>query len=297
MKKSRAYDNSVMSFFKRKNSSVSPNFDEMKGKKYNERGINKGGVKMGVSENEFIIQTTLLTGKILLESGAETSRVEDTMERIIRKSLGDDAAKSYYTYVTLSGVFVKTNLHESSFLRIDTRGYNLEKVVSVNQISRDYTSNQISLLDMYHKLKQLDLDTSKDALYKQLFFTGLLSGSIVLIFGGNWTDLPSSVISGIVAYFIFQKLSNLADYPFIFEFLSTFIGGLVGYFIHLFIGTNINLTMIGTVIPLVPGIGITNAIRDLMARHYISGIIRLFESLFIAAALGCGVALVISMVN
>lgn len=269
----------------------------MKAKKYNERGINKGGVKMGVSENEFIIQTTLLTGKILLESGAETSRVEDTMERIIRKSLGDDAAKSYYTYVTLSGVFVKTNLHESSFLRIDTRGYNLEKVVSVNQISRDYTSNQISLLDMYHKLKKLDLDTSKDALYKQLFFTGLLSGSIVLIFGGNWTDLPSSVISGIVAYFIFQKLSNLADYPFIFEFLSTFIGGLVGYFIHLFIGTNINLTMIGTVIPLVPGIGITNAIRDLMARHYISGIIRLFESLFIAAALGCGVALVISMVN
>ncbi|WP_088825267.1 threonine/serine exporter family protein [Listeria goaensis] len=248
-------------------------------------------------ENQFIIQTALLIGKILLENGAETSRVEDTMERIIRKSMGEVAAKSYYTYVTLSGVFVKTNLLESSFLRIDTRGYNLEKVVSVNQISRDYANNQISLSEMYEQLRQLDLDYSNDAMWKQLLFTGLLSGSIVLIFGGNWTDLPSSIISGMLAYFIFQKLTNLADYPFIFEFVSTFIGGLVGYMIHHVIGTNINLTMIGTVVPLVPGIGITNAIRDLMARHYISGIIRLFESLFVAAALGCGVALVILIVS
>ncbi len=252
---------------------------------------------MEKSENQFIIQTALLTGKILLENGAETSRVEDTMERIIRKSMGEVAAKSYYTYVTLSGVFVKTNLLESSFLRIDTRGYNLEKVVIVNQISRDYTSGQISLSEMHDKLNKLNLDGSNDAMWKQLLFTGLLSGSIVLIFGGNWTDLPSSIISGMLAYFIFQKLTNLADYPFIFEFVSTFIGGLVGYLIYNLIGTNINLTMIGTVVPLVPGIGITNAIRDLMARHYISGIIRLFESLFVAAALGCGVALVILIVS
>ncbi len=248
-------------------------------------------------EDQFIIQTALLTGKLLLENGAETARVEDTMERIIRKSLGNTASKSYYTYVTLSGVFVRTDLAENSFLRIDSRGYNLEKVVQVNQISRDFTEGKTTLLEMKKRLEKIDADTSRDAMWKQLFFTALLSGAIVLIFGGSWKDLPSAVIGGVLAYFAFQKLTSMADYPFIFEFLSTFIGGLAGYLVHQLMGSDINLTMIGTVVPLVPGIGITNAIRDLLARHYISGIIRLFESLFVAAALGCGVALVILLFN
>lgn len=261
----------------------------------NEEG--KGRAYLTSESHSFIIQTALLTGKILLENGAETARVEDTMERIMRKSLGVQAAKSYYTYVTLSGVFVKTGLEENSFLRIDSRGYNLEKVVKVNQISRDFTEDKISLAEMKTNLEAIDYDDRKDAMWKQLLFTGLLSGSIVLIFGGSFDDVPSSIVGGIAAYFIFQKLTNLADYPFIFEFLSTFAGGLCGYFVNQLVGSEINLTMIGTVVPLVPGIGITNAIRDLMARHYISGIIRLFESLFIAAALGCGVALVILLFN
>ncbi|WP_240422285.1 threonine/serine exporter family protein [Listeria costaricensis] len=248
--------------------------------------------KMAGKDHAFIIQTALLTGKLLLENGAEISRVEDTMERVIRKSLGTDQRKSYYTYVTLTGVFVKTNLEDSSFLRIDTRGYNLEKIVAVNQISRDYQADLLTLEEMESKLQELAQKEERYPMWKQLFFTALLSGSIVLIFGGHLEDLPSSMTAGVLAYYLFQKLSSIADYPFILEFVSTFIGCFAGFVLFHFIGQDINMTMIGTVIPLVPGIGVTNAIRDLMSRHYLSGIIRLFESLFIAAALGCGVALV-----
>ncbi|WP_082061662.1 threonine/serine exporter family protein [Paenibacillus sp. E194] len=48
--------------------------------------------------------------------------------------------------------------------------------------------------------------------------------------------------------------------------------------------------MMGAVAPLVPGIAITNAIRDMMARHYISGMIVAIEALFTANALGAGIA-------
>ncbi|WP_163653685.1 threonine/serine exporter family protein [Listeria sp. PSOL-1] len=252
---------------------------------------------MEKTNHAFIIQTALLTGKLLLESGAEISRVEDTMERIIRKSLGNECTKSYYTYVTLSGVFVKTNLEESSFLRIDERGYNLETIVFVNQVSRDYHDDKITFSELARLLGELDSNKKQDQLSKRLLFTALLSGSVVLIFGGKFVDLPSSIIAGVVAYWLFQKLTEKADYPFIFEFISTFLSGLVGFLVFHFVGANINMTMIGTVVPLVPGIGITNSIRDLMSRQYISGIIRLVESLFIAAALGLGVALVFIIFN
>lgn len=48
--------------------------------------------------------------------------------------------------------------------------------------------------------------------------------------------------------------------------------------------------------PLVPGLHITNAIRDLMAGHLVSGLSKGVEALLTAFAIGAGVALIIAFV-
>lgn len=63
------------------------------------------------------------------------------------------------------------------------------------------------------------------------------------------------------------------------------------------LGHDVNIIIVSSVMTLVPGKAITNGIRDLMASHYISGVSVLADALLTAAAIGIGVATVLSFIN
>ena len=58
-----------------------------------------------------------------------------------------------------------------------------------------------------------------------------------------------------------------------------FIGAAAILSVKLGLGQSQDLIIIGCVMPLVPGVQITNALRDLLAGHYLSGVSRGTEAL------------------
>lgn len=54
---------------------------------------------------------------------------------------------------------------------------------------------------------------------------------------------------------------------------------------------NINLVITGTIMPLVPGTAITNAIRDTLQGDYMSGGAKALEAFVIALSIAIGVAI------
>ena len=241
---------------------------------------------------EQMLEACLLAGKIMLQSGAETSRVEDTMERIIRNALGNPNSSETYTYVTVNGIFAKIDNCKTSFVRIDQRDFDLNKVAQVNQLSRSFAAKDINLIEMCNALEQIEQEKATTPLWLKLLCTAGLSGSIMLIFGGTFIDLPATIAAGVISYLTYLFIMNHLNIPFLSEYTGTFIGGTIGFIISKWIGNQIDLIMVGAVVPLVPGILVTNAIRDIMARHYLSGLIRFIEGIFIAGALGAGIATV-----
>ena len=244
------------------------------------------------TNHDKILETSILAGKIMLQSGAETSRVEDTMERIIRNALHKPDSAEAYTYVTVNGIFAKITGSHTSFARIDQRDFDLNKVTLVNQLSRSFAEGSIALENMHAELLKIEKESASIPRWLKVLCTAGLSGSIMLIFGGSYIDLPATMIAGVVAYMTFLFIWNNLKLPFISEYVGTLIGGTIGYFLTAQFGENIDLVMIGAVVPLVPGILITNSIRDMMARHYLSGLIRFIEGIFTAGALGAGIATV-----
>ena len=81
---------------------------------------------------KLLMKTALLAGKILMENGAEVYRTEDTLERIIRKGVGDERTDEYYTHVTLTGIFIRIENIGTDFRRVGDRTYNLTKTTAVN---------------------------------------------------------------------------------------------------------------------------------------------------------------------
>jgi uncharacterized membrane protein YjjP (DUF1212 family) len=77
--------------------------------------------------------------------------------------------------------------------------------------------------------------------------------------------------------------------------LASFIIGLLSFFfVKIGAGQQLDKIIIGSVMTLVPGLLVTNAVRDLMAGHLVSGLSKGAEALLTAFAIGSGIAVVLS---
>ena len=236
------------------------------------------------------IDICLLAGKIMLQSGGETYRVEDTMTRIA----GALGISRSHSYVTPTGIIFQPGETSSSrLIRIVERTTDLEKVVAVNNISRSLVNGNINPKQAYSMLLNIEDSTRGYSIAWKIAAASVASGCIAIMYGGSGPDFLPALISGGLGYGAVLWFHRLIQVKFFAEFISALLVGLFSYFfIQMGIGHDIDRIIVGSVMPLVPGLLITNAVRDLMAGHLVSGLSRGAEALLTAFAIGAGVAAV-----
>ncbi len=242
-----------------------------------------------------IMEICLLAGKIMLQSGAETYRVEDTMMRIAA-SFG---IKESHSYVTPTGIIFSVEGNQpvkTRLIRITDRTTDLQKVAEVNSISRDISSGKLSVAEVYDALKKVEASKSTYPTIIKILAAGLASGCFLILFRGIWSDfLPAFTAgaTGLAGVIFFQRLVPI---KFFAELASSVLIGLVAVFsVKIGWGTQLDKIIIGSVMPLVPGLLLTNAVRDLMAGHLIAGMSKGVEAMLTAFAIGSGIAVVIAL--
>ncbi|MEH7234583.1 threonine/serine exporter family protein [Bacillus sp. JJ1562] len=240
-----------------------------------------------------IVEICLLAGKIMLEGGAETYRVEDTMDRMAA-AFGIVTSQSY---VTPTAIMFSTNGAEpTNLIRINERSTDLEKVTLVNSISRRISSGDLTLQEAKRELDGLSKKDLSYPIWIQIFSAAIASGCFTIMFLGTWTDFLPACVAGGVGFAFFIFIHSLIRIKFFSEIMASFVIGIVAYvFIITGVGAELDKIIIGSVMPLVPGLLITNAIRDLIAGHLISGISKGAEAFLTALAIGTGIAVVLAI--
>ena len=237
-----------------------------------------------------VIELCLLAGKIMLQNGAETYRVEDTMSRIAA-AFGIHHSHSYV--VPTGIIFSIDGLEPSKLIRISERSTDLEKVTLVNSISRKISSGEITAKEAFEQLKEIEKAHLFYPIWFQILAAAVSSGCFLIMFNGNWNDFLPALVTGGAGFSCFLYLHQLVKIKFFSEFMSSLVIGLVALcFVSLGIGHEVDKIIIGSVMPLVPGLVITNAVRDLIAGHLVSGLSKGAEALLTAFAIGTGVAAV-----
>ncbi|TDM12614.1 threonine/serine exporter [Macrococcus lamae] len=240
-----------------------------------------------------IIDVIMLAGKILLENGAETYRVEDTMTRIATH-YGLDNTHSFVVPTAI--IFSFSEKSETRLMRIESRTTDLEKIAETNAISRAIASNSITLDDAKTMLQQLDQADLQFSLWLKALSAGLVSFFFLLMFDGTVIDLLPAFLAGSIGFLIGEYIQLHTRIKFFSEFAAAIvIASIAHLFVLQFAGDSINKIIIAGVMPLVPGVLITNAIRDLMASHLQAGIIKGVEAGLTAFAIGAGVALCLTI--
>lgn len=248
-----------------------------------------------------VLLTAMEAGHILLENGAEVFRVEETMLRISRYfgMMDEDF------FVLSNGIFTTGGSwksgHQESFAKVQhipMHAASLDKVVAINQLSRDVEAGKYNTLEeINEKLREIRNMPGKSH-KMQILCSGIGAACFCLLFGGDFLDAAAALVAGLVLYFFLLKLSiPILHFTKITENLCG--GALVTILCLIFykigFGHNLNHMIIGAVIPLVPGIAFVNGIRDIADRNYIAGTVRILDAILVFVCIAIGVGIVFTI--
>lgn len=242
-----------------------------------------------------LMEIVMKAGELMLTSGAEIYRVEDTIIRI---------SNSYHveceSFVLPTGIFISVKSEEGSmqtaFKRIRQRSFDLNRIDSVNTFSRslenfpqDYETAKKELADI-ESGRQYTLPV-------RLIAAAVSSFVFTMLFKGSYYDGTAAAAIGLIVYIMKEGLSKKG----IFQFFELFSAGLAAGFlsvaaIRLFPVLNEFKIIIGSVMIYLPGVAITNGIKDAFYGDLVASFTRLGEAFLIAAALAAGVGISLTIV-
>lgn len=241
---------------------------------------------------ELALNCFLLAGQIMMESGAETYRVEDTMLRMARSQNIEDAQ----SYVTPTGIILSLGKKQvTKITSIAARITDLHKIAKVNNVSRKLTSQRITLEEAYEELRIIQKTNYFLPVHLQILAASIASSCFLVLVNGYWSDMPVAFVAGGVGFFVFMIIQEMTKVKFFSEFLAALVVGMIASLAVQFgLGKEMDKIIVGSVMPLVPGLIITNAVRDLMAGHFTAGIAKGAEAFLTAFAIGAGIALIVA---
>lgn len=247
-------------------------------------------------DNTKVVEVSVYAGKILLENGGEVFRVHDTILRI----LDAYGFVKKDVYVLSNGIFISAkDINGKSYhavRQVISRKVNLSKIMEVNELSRDIVSGKSKDADcLLNKLKQI---SGKAAQPKWQLILACACGcaGFCYIMGGNVWDSCAAFIAGTMLE-IFLILSERKK---INKFVNIILGsGWVTLCCQLIftagVGSSLDSIIIGSIVPLVPGVMLTNAFRDYFNEDYLSGSIHLIEALLMGFCIAVGVGFMLNI--
>lgn len=241
-----------------------------------------------------LMQMVCHAGKMLLESGAETYRVEETMIRICQ-AYGIDDAESF---VLPTGVFlsvVQNGEVKTMVQRVKRRAVNLEIVDQINTLSREASSQVITLLQFRDRLHHITVVDQRPTQTVLLAAT-MTGAAFAYFYQGNWRDAIVASICSLAVKYLVIKLEQYG----VNNFISNCIGGgcatlIALIFMSIGVGEHLQIIISSSIMLLVPGVALTNAIRDSFAGDLVSGMAKAAEAIIVAISIALGTGAVLGL--
>lgn len=248
------------------------------------------------SQHDQMLCQFLELGVLMLTSGAEVYRVEETLS-----DMGTAyGAEQMNVFVITSSIVVtmiirETQANGSSIpveitqtRRIKTSGStDFTHLERLNILSRRFCQHPFSADTL-----KIEIDKIRTSTYPHwLFYAGsvLAAGSFAMFFGGTFLDAIVASAAAILICIMQERLGKLSPNQVTFNLICALITGLfIGLSSILIPDLNPDKVMIGDIMLLIPGIAMTNAVRDILVGDTMAGSLRFMESFLWAGALACG---------
>lgn len=228
-------------------------------------------------------------GAGLLENGAETSRVEESI-RLAGEALG--LMVETVVYPTSIAITFGGEEPVTRIFRIREREINLDKVSKINDLARSLQEDRPNLSEFRDRVREVREAPDLYSFSQQFFAIGLACASFAVFLGGGWQEALFAAVAGMLSGLVLDYAGNC--FP---SFLSLFLVGFVCTAFGLagqYYGFVMEVIVVGALLPRMPGLAIVSAMRDLMAGDLVAGVARAAEALLITLGMASGVLACVS---
>ncbi|MDO4275156.1 MAG: threonine/serine exporter family protein [Eubacteriales bacterium] len=243
---------------------------------------------MNREEAEQYLYCAMSIGEQLLVSGAEVGRVEDTIRRICMAYGAVRVDVFSITSSIVTTMYEKDAQTYTQTRRVSAMANDLHKLDELNRLSRKICETRPEPDQIKTELDKI-MKGPRYTFTQQLLIYALISGSFSVFFGGDWKDMLSSAVIGILLKFFEAFVKRMSVNGLITALLCASVGGFLANLAVLCrLGNHADLISIGNIMLFIPGLAFTNSLRDMFSGDTITGLIRFMDSILLAIIIALG---------
>ena len=227
-------------------------------------------------------------GEQLLINGAEIYRVEECINRIFNAYEVKRIDTFIITTCMIVSVYDSDGNVYTQTRRINSTVTDIEKLDKFNNLSREICKYKPAFKEINDKVSAI-ANTKTYSLYMKIIANAVIASSFTMFFGGSITEAIFSFFIGALMQVVLKFLNGLHTNKLFEKLIGSFVVSFLTYLVCIcgFVD-NVDKIIIGNIMSMIPGIGFTNALRDLFKGDIFTGVHRTIESLLISASIAAG---------
>ena len=242
-------------------------------------------------DDQKLIDTATAIGCRMLEHGADIYRVEETISRICLAY----GAKEVDVFAIPSSIVVSvTGADGGSWTRtrrIKNQNVDLDKLDRFNNLSRVICRDRPAADWVEGEIARINAQPVYSSAL-QAFACALVSFFFTLFFGGDLRDASVAFAAGLAMKYFSKRLERFGLSSFLINIAASATAGAFAFLsVRFGAALHIDKIIIGTLMNLVPGLSLTNSIRDFIVGDLMAGLMKLTETLLTATGIAIGVML------
>lgn len=237
---------------------------------------------------EKLLDCIMELGEQMLINGAEVHRVEDSIKRVFA-SYGTERTdvfiitSSMVVTIHTSGgeVFTQTR-------RITETATDFEKLHKLNELSRNICEQHFTPEEIRQRLSTIAAGKAYP-LWLEFICYAVIAGVFTLFFGGGIIEGAAAFVIGALVRLVVLICDKTVKNKIFTKFTAALFATALAYIVlRLGFIPTVDNVMIGNIMTLIPGIGLTTALKDLLVGDSIAGLLRTIEACIIALAIAAG---------
>jgi uncharacterized membrane protein YjjP (DUF1212 family) len=151
----------------------------------------------------------------------------------------------------------------------------LHKLSEADRIAEAVAAGRMSIAQGHTALRRLDRAPSRRWQAMQVFASGLASAAVAALWRLPWLDIATAGLIGLLIGLLALLNNGRPKMKEASDAIAAFVAGSVAILVANFIAPlNLNTVIIASLIVLLPGMTLTNAVNELTSQHLVSGTAR-----------------------
>ncbi len=244
-----------------------------------------------------VIDLSLWAGQLLLQYGADSARIEETVHRL-GTGLGADwmdilVSPNAIAVTTSSGIEFRTKIRRVVAIQV-----NMQIIAEVNDVRHRVTMGELDRVGVRREFERIDHLTRQYPRWLVAIMVGLACAAFSRLFGGDWPAFIFTFAAGALAMRLRQILAHNYFNPLLIVVATAFAAGMIGS-----LATTTGWSaepqaaLAASVLLLVPGVQLINAAQDLIRGHLVTGIVRGVTGGLVSLGIALGLVLALRLMG